>query len=234
MPGFKDNVDEKNIKTYNNFKNKLLRQSQEYCNEKENCLKALLIYVEFFSDNHSSIYSSNKKVDDTKPGEVEKFIDSEVFKETEIIHKYSLNIHNKISNIENVYEKNGGTYTVAIIKSKTTFRDYVGVITDSKTPLWIKGQVNFELKKVGTNSFHMYSYGQNHRIRYFKNVKFRDGILNDEWFNINLKEKKVNNVISARELIFKEIDKHTNYMYIPTFSSDWKKKFMNFMINMTR
>ena len=43
-------------------------------------------------------------------------------------------------------------------KNKNLNRDYVGIIIDSKTPLWKKGQVIFELKKVSKNTYDMLLY----------------------------------------------------------------------------
>ena len=82
-------------------------------------------------------------------------------------------------------------YTVKITQNENDFRDYVGVILDSKTPLWKKGQVKFELKKVEEDKYDMFIYMRNHSLRYHKNVKLVNGILNDSWFNVQLEEKKI-------------------------------------------
>lgn len=227
LPGFIDNVNSKNLNSYNNFKKELLTQTKNYCNKETDCFKILLKYVEFFKDNHSSIYQSSVNIDDTKTEEIEKFINSSIFKEQEIIDVKKLP-QNKFEKIENIYETDDGVYKVAVVRNKNVERDYVGVIIESKTPLWKKGQVKFELKKVGNNTYDMLLYMKNHSLRYYKNVKLKDGILNDNWFNVTLNNKKSYNLISERELIFKEIDNETNYMYIPTFSGNWYAKILEF------
>jgi hypothetical protein len=227
LPGFNDNVNSNNLNTYNRFKKELLKQTKSYCNKEMDCFKILLRYVEFFKDNHSSIYQSRLNIDDSKKEDVEKFINSNIFKEREIIDLKNLP-HNKSEKIENVYETDDGVYKVAIVKSVNDFRDYAGIIVESKTPLWKKGQVKFELKVVGNNTYDMLLFMKNHSLKYYKNVKLNDGILNDNWFNVSLKNNKSYNLISERQLIFKEIDKETNYMYIPTFSGDWFAKINEF------
>ena len=58
LPGFIDNVNEDNLNEYNQFKKRLFKQSKGYCNDEDLCFKTLLVYVEFFKDNHSSIYKN--------------------------------------------------------------------------------------------------------------------------------------------------------------------------------
>jgi hypothetical protein len=227
LPGFIDNVNSKNLNSYNNFKKDLLKQTKNYCDKETDCFKILLRYVEFFKDNHSSIYQSSENIDDSKKEEVEKFINSSIFQEREVIDLKKLP-QNSFEKIENIFETDDGVYKVAVVKNKNINRDYVGVILESKTPLWKKGQVKFEIKKVGKNTFDMLLYMRNHSLKYYKNVKLKDGILNDNWFTDALNDKKSFNLISERELIFKEIDTETNYMYIPTFSGDWYAKILEF------
>lgn len=227
LPGFIDNVNSKNLNSYNNFKKDLLKQTKNYCEKETDCFKILLRYVEFFKDNHSSIYQSSENIDDSKKEEVEKFINSSIFQEREVIDLKKLP-QNSFEKIENIFETDDGVYKVAVVKNKNINRDYVGVILEAKTPLWKKGQVKFELKKVGKKTYDLLLYMRNHSMKYYKNVKLKDGILNDNWFNVNLKDKKSYNLISERQLIFKEIDNETNYVYIPTFSGDWYAKILDF------
>ena len=231
LPGFTDNVTEDNLAAYTKFKEKLYNQAKNYCNDEDLCFKTLLVYVEFFKDNHSSIYTNKSfNVDESNEEEVNKFLISDLFKNREIIQNINLNINNPIQDIENQYQTKDAAYTVAIVKNENEFRDYVGVIIDSKTSLWKKGQVKFELKKVKENTYDMFMYMRNHSLRYYKNVKLTtNGILNDSWFNTQLKERKSYNIdVTTRELTFKEIDEETNYMYIPTFSGNWFAKISEF------
>lgn len=229
LPGFMDNVNEKNVKSYNKFKAGLKKQTKTKCDNENECFKILLTYVEFFKDNHSSIYQNRDfKIDEKNSAEVNKFINSKKILEREIINNPKIKRNSAINNIENTYQSDDSTYTVSIIRNKNSFRDYVGIIEDSGTPLWKKGQVKFELKKVGENTFDMFLYMPDHSMEYSKNVKLKNGILNDRWFNINLEERKSYNISAGEELAFKELDKETNYMYIPTFSGKRHARLVEF------
>lgn len=230
LPGFIDNVTNHNIEDYNKFKNTLLNLSKNYCNDEGLCFKTLLVYVEFFKDNHSSIYTNNSiNVNESKKREVKQFLNSNLFKNREIIEDINFSITNPIQAIENKYQTKDAAYTIAIVKNKNNFRDYVGVIVDSKTLLWKKGQVKFELKQVKEDTYDMFMYMRNHSLRYYKNVKFINGILNDNWYNVNLDEKKSYNIdLANTELTFKEIDEEINFMYIPTFDGNWYSEISKF------
>ncbi|MGB1032008.1 MAG: S41 family peptidase [Flavobacteriales bacterium] len=230
LPGFKDNVSEDNLEEYEDFKNTLYNLSKDHCSDEDLCFKTLLVYVEFFKDNHSSIYTNNSVVvDESRKKEVKRFLNSEFFLHRETIENINLNTTNPIEELENSYQTKDAAYTVTIVKNKNNFRDYVGVIIDSKTPLWKQGQVKFELKKVGENSYDMFMYMRNHSLRYHKNVKLVDGVLNDNWYNVNLEEKQSYNIdLATSELTFEEIDDEINFMYIPTFDGNWYSKISQF------
>ena len=201
--GFKDNVTEDNLEAYQIFKKNLFEQSKNYCNDEDFCFKTLLVYVEFFKDNHSSIYKNQAaNVDERNQEAVDEFLRSNLFKNRETIENIQLNKNNPIHHIENQYQIKGGTYTVAVMKNENMFRDYVGVITDSKTPLWQKGQVKFELKQVKDGIYDMFMHMRNHSLRYYKNVKMVDGVLNDNWFNVTLKEQNAYSTPTDTELTF--------------------------------
>ena len=55
LPGFKDNVSAENQAEYDLFKKGLRVKTAEFCENKVDCFRYLLKYVEFFKDNHSSI-----------------------------------------------------------------------------------------------------------------------------------------------------------------------------------
>ena len=223
LPGFRDNVTESNQSDYNAFKGKLAEQSQKYCGDKNQCFKILSTYVEFFKDNHSYIYmNSSINVDESKRREVRNFRRSNTFRNREVIKNLNDRFIQPIDSIENVYTTDDGAYEVVIVKSKNEFRDYVGVITASKTKLWRKGQVKFELKRVGENTYDMFMYLRNHSLMHYKNVRLENGMLDNVWFNIHLKERKAHSQSKYNdfEYKFEEIDEATNYMYLPTFDGD--------------
>ena len=229
LPGFKDNVNSTTIATYNQLKNKLRKQAKQYCNNEDLCYKTLLVYVEFFKDNHSSIYTNKTvNIDESTPEALKKFHKSATFKNRELISTIKTLPNKAINAIENQYQTKDSSYTVAIIKNKNNFRDYVGVIVASKTALWKKGQVKFELKKVGENTYDMFAYMRNHSLRYYKNVRLTNGVLNDIWYNTQLKERKSYNIVSNQELTFKELASDISYISIPTFDGNQFAKISKF------
>ncbi len=91
LPGFMDNVNELNIKSYNEFKDDQVNQSKTKCDNEVDCFKIILIYVEFFKDNHSTIEQNrNFFIDEKKTEDVENFINSKMFKEREVVKKKKL------------------------------------------------------------------------------------------------------------------------------------------------
>ena len=97
----------------------------------------------------------------------------------------------KLKDIRGIYETADSSYKVAVVKSKTQFRDFIGVIVDSKSKLWKKGQVKFELKKKKKNLYEGFFYSRNHSLIYKTVVPFNNGILGDNWFKSKI-ENKVN------------------------------------------
>ncbi|MFY7810367.1 MAG: S41 family peptidase [Flavobacterium sp.] len=230
LPAYTIDVNKSNINWYNQFKIDLLKESKNKCNKETDCYKIILTYVEFFKDNHSSIYqNSSIKIDESKPEEVEKFLNSDTFKDREFFENFKIEENNSLNEIVNTFQMNDNTYTVAIVKSKTNFRDFAGIIIDSKTPLWKKGQVKFELKEKSKNVFDMFLYMRNHSLEYKKNITLKNGILSHDWFNVKLKEKKSYNVITpGNRKEFKELTNDVNYLHIGTFNGQYTKEINDF------
>lgn len=230
LPGFKDNVTESNYKNYLSFKEELKINASKVCDSKSECFKLLTYYVEFFKDNHSNIdYNDYQKIKESDTKDLNNFLKSDIFQKHE---KTDINlssfVNQDISSIENIYQSKDSVYTVRIIKQKNGVRDYVGVIIDSRTPLWTKGQIKFELISKDDKKFDMLLYMRDHSIKYFNNIELKNGILANNWFNTLLKQRHTYNIDSPNKLIFKEIDSQTNYIYIPTFSGYWSAKLDSF------
>lgn len=228
LPGFSDNVNTVNRESYEAFKTDLRNQAPTVCNKENECYKIILTYAEFFKDNHSSVYSAKPSVNEKDSAAVNAFLRSETFTEREKLDLSGKKFKNKLGNIENIYRSDDGVYTVAIVKSPNSFRDYAGVIVSSQTPLWQKGQVKFELKHKQGNQYDMYMYMRNHSITYSKNISLKEGILNDSWFNVRLKKPVSRNTNVPWQLECRELDPETVYIRIPTFSADWYAKLDTF------
>ncbi|WP_442265049.1 S41 family peptidase [Tenacibaculum sp. ZS6-P6] len=218
LPGFKDNVTSKTKATYTSLKTNLIEEANKV-STKNDCYKLTLQYVEFFRDNHSSIYMRSQNIDENNEEELQQFLTSETYTSRETIPLEKVDQKQyPIDNILGIYEiKNA--YTVAVIPSKTKLRDYVGVILDAKTKLWKKGQVKFELKKTASpNEFLAISYLKNHAIKYESRFSLKEGVLGDYWFKTSL-NSYVNHAIDVPSTYdFKIINDSISYLRIPTFS----------------
>lgn len=230
LPGFTDNVNDSNRQAYLNFKEELKLKANKFCDDKSECFKLLTYYVEFFKDNHSGIdYNDYQKVNESNPKDLEEFLNSDLFKKHETIDLNSICFKKReLQSIQNTYQSKDSIYTVNIIEQKNGVRDYIGVITDSRTPLWARGQVKFELKKKANNKFDMLVYMRDHSIKYFNDIEFKNGILANNWFNTELKQRHTYNIDAPKDLIFKEINSQINYIHIPTFSGYWSAKLDSF------
>ena len=218
LPGFKDNVNSKTKDTYTSLKASLKAEVKK-AETKGDCYKLTLQFVEFFRDNHSSIYMRSENIDDSNEEQVQQFLASKTFTSRELIPEDQIDQNQyPLDDIRGIYEIKGA-YKIAVIPNKTALRDYVGVILESKTKLWKVGQVKFELKKTDVqNEFLAISYLKNHAVRYNSRFSLKEGVLGDFWFKTSL-EKQVNHATDVSyEFDFKTINDSIAYLRIPTFS----------------
>ncbi|MBL0357874.1 MAG: hypothetical protein IPP72_13750 [Chitinophagaceae bacterium] len=140
LPSFSDNVNQTNRKEYEKFKMNLLKQTVGITGKSE-CFKLLTYYVEYFKDNHSGVYMQNKKVYEKDPNSVSEFLNSEPFTSREIIKlKQSDNKQFKLNDIKGIYQSTDSLFKIVIVPNKNSLRDFVGVVIETKTPLWKVGQ----------------------------------------------------------------------------------------------
>lgn len=221
LPGFKDNVTSRTKKYYNNLKIDLQKEAQKATN-KNNCYKILLQYVEFFKDNHSSIYMQSQNINENDSIAVKEFLKSNIYtsRETYPLNKIDTKQY-PVNDIRGLYETKDKTYTIAIIPNKTPLRDYIGVIVASKTKLWKKGQVKLEFKQKGeNNNYEAIVYMRNHSIRYNSRFSLKEGILGDSWFKTSL-NNKINHATDINYgYDYKIINDSISYLKIPTFSGN--------------
>lgn len=221
LPGFRDNVTSENEQAYAIFKQKLADQTLT-SSDKNECAKLLIRYVEYFKDNHTSLSTgSGQRIDETNTAEVEKFKQSEVFQGCEIITLTSNQMAQRsLDEIIGHYHTKDSTYSVAVIPCESSHRDYVGVITHSKSPLWEVGQVKFELIKKGENTFDGFFYYRNHSMHFFPNIEYKNGILGDGWIKSGFKNLADHSTNKNYSIEFKQLDDSTTYLRIPTFNGN--------------
>jgi hypothetical protein len=223
LPSFIDNVNEKNENEYLAFKNLLLSKSK-VSNKKMDCFKILTKYVEFFKDNHSSIYMQDVDVNENNPESLSNFLNSETYKSREYYKFKESEIKQyPLKEIKGIYQNADSTITIAIIQIKKSEK-FIGVVTESKSKLWKKGQIKVELTKKKDGSFEAFYYSYKHTLKYYPNYTLENGILGDFWFKKSLKNKVNYSHNFDNKIEFKILNDSTSYLRLSSFSSELNAK----------
>ncbi|WP_162800062.1 S41 family peptidase [Pedobacter jeongneungensis] len=140
--GFKDKVNAKTEATYHKRTQVALEQSQSITSPAQ-CVYLINEWLAFFKDGHIQIGRNriSKEIEEAKLKERIQAIEH-------------LNLSNEeLTNLKNtkgitgIYWNEDSTSRIAVIKNKTRFRDYAGVVVSSKPGKWLPGQVVLELKR---------------------------------------------------------------------------------------
>jgi hypothetical protein len=158
--GYKDKVQPANKKAFDSFTGKLISKAKK-TNKLHYCLGIQREWLSFFKDGHIQLNENNVPAIKDSIG-LKKLIE-----ETEVIKldpKKNSRVH-KSGGVEGVYYSVDSTYKIVIVKNKSMYRDYAGIIIHSKTSSWKPGQVKLELKELSQNKFIGYAYYQDHSGR---------------------------------------------------------------------
>jgi hypothetical protein len=148
--GFTDKVNSDTKAAYDSFSEDIMRRARK-ATTPVRCLALMEEWIAFFKDGHTSV----------NPGDGPPIVDSA---ESVAIPPERLQALRRGKGIEGIYYNPDSTYTMAIISSKTDFRDYAGVILDSKVSQWKPGQVKLELRSVSKTGFMAYAYSRDHEV----------------------------------------------------------------------
>jgi hypothetical protein len=188
------------------------------------CISYLKKYILYLQDHHSNITAGGgTAVNETITADVEAFQKSSAYLNTELLKADSNKLISKWAmgnpgNIEGIYYTPDSTYVTALIKNKTSYRDYAAVILRSKTKLWTPGQVKFELKQVNDSLFDAYISYRNHSINYDQVVYKKERLQMNGW--IKAGETTAASTKSSNELIqFRLLDSSTVYLSITSFDA---------------
>jgi hypothetical protein len=232
---FQTNVTETNRSEYSKLKNELTNKLKQPLS-KFDCLDILKQYTAFFKDNHLSVSLplSGPTIDETSSEAVKQFKSSDLFKDWERIEFDSIKIWNYLAQssdpLEGIYQD--ATYQVAVLKNQNATRDYYGVITQSKTALWEKGQVKLQFKRKDDASYQTVLYMRNHsaNVSTIKSENPTLSVLNCT--RIFPTTNTTATPARARSLppsnawfLFKKLDDSTNYLYMGTFNGSLRSKF---------
>ncbi len=231
--GFQDNVTDENGLAYQQLKAKLHEKSQQALSE-TNCLVLLKEYTGFFKDNHLEVrFRAKPVVDEKSEATVQLFKASSVFKSRERVDYDSVQMREYLQQsedeLEGIYEN--AVYQFAVVRNPTEFRDYYGVITESKTALWEIGQIKCEIKRTSPTSFQTVVFQRNHSVT-IGTIDSGDPIL--AMFS-DIKKVFPNSASLSAEsnhhlapagswFQFKVLDDSTTYLHIKTFDGSLKRK----------
>ncbi len=228
LPGFADNVTEKNRGDYEKLKKDLAIEAEK-TQLKTECFKILVHYVKFFRDNHSTIRNNNKAVNENDANSLKEFFTSEDYLTGETYELKDSEIKQyPADDIRGIYQTADAAYTIAIVPNKGVLRTHIGVIIESRSPLWKKGQIKLELNANKKGGYEAFSYLRNHSLNYSPNFELKDGILGDVWFKTDLPNKVSQNVNVSNEMTFKVLNDNIGYLHIPTFSGSQTAKIAEF------
>mgnify|MGYP001799580550 CR=1 FL=1 len=217
LAAFGDNVNADNRMEYDAFKAELLKEAQTAHLEAD-CFRVLTYFVEFFKDNHASIYMSNAGIDEDSEEAVSQFLTSELYLGREVYQLKNEDLKQyPLDDIRGIY-RISDAYEIAVVPSKTPFRDYIGVILNSSSKIWRRGQVKLEIKQVAENQYQAFSYMRNHSLRFSGRYQLKNGILGDTWVKTSKADDQSHATNTDRTFHFKMLNDSTAYLRIPSFS----------------
>lgn len=223
LASFADNVNSNNQAEYEAFKQSLREEANTKKTEAE-CFRILTYYVEFFKDNHSSISMNSTSIDEENEEEVVVFLNSDIYQNREIYELTEDDLQQyPLEDIRGIYSL-GEAYTIAIIPDKNAFRDYIGVIIESGSKLWKRGQVKLEIKKLDENHYQAFSYLRNHSLYYSGRYQLKNGILGDSWVKTTQADKYNYADIDDEKFHFEMLNDSMAYLRIPSFSGNLSAK----------
>ena len=214
LPAYMHDVTVLTRPSYERLKHRLRRASARAKKESA-CLPVLVSYVEFFQDQHTDINGAPRPgVNDRDAAAVQRFQNSAVFQQAETLRRGSARPY-PLTAIEGLYQTIDSTYVVQIQPSRTRFRDYVGIIVSSRTPLWRTGQVKLELQhRAAESRYRVIQYNRNHSASYLGEVFQEQGYLRGtSWQKVGLPPSPP----VAGPLTYRALTAETAYLRLPSF-----------------
>ncbi len=176
--GFNKKIGSPEEPAYRKFTGELAKEIGQL-KENRYCIAYLKKYILYLQDHHSNISGvPGQPVNENSEADIEAFLKSPAFTSTENIPIDSLFIDSITRRskdpMEGIYQTPEGTYKVLLFKNKNQNRDYAAVIIESKTRLWAKDQVKFELKRTTDSTLQYFGYLRNHGLNYDELVVKKD------------------------------------------------------------
>jgi hypothetical protein len=211
--GFKDKVTPKNIKKYKDFtadKEQVVTKAKN----KSQCYFIINQWMSYFNDNHLYTGLNAEAIEKIQPQKLQTDFPIEKLTVSEALIKKL----ESAKGIEGIYTKKGEGFSIAVLKNKNPFRDYVAIVIKSSDSKFENGTVLAELKEKSENEYFLL-YNSAHMLA-FATIKPKNGEL-ISGFVKNEKE-----IVDNENYNFeaKFLNENTLYFNIPSFS--WEAKPM--------
>jgi hypothetical protein len=212
-PGFKDKVTTSNIQKYKEYtaeKEQVAAQAKN----KSQCYFIINQWMSYFNDKHLQTAINMEAIEKIDPLKLQTDFPIEKIALSDIVLKKL----EKTKGIEGIYAKKGEDFSIAVIKNKNLFRDYVAVVINSKDSTYENGSVLAELKEKSANKYFLL-YNSAHMLA-FTTLKPKNGELMSGFV------KHGKDLVDNENYNFeaKFLNENTLYFNIPSFS--WEAKPM--------
>jgi hypothetical protein len=211
--GFKDKVTAYSIKQYKDYtaqKEQLAAQAKN----KSQCYFIIDQWMSYFNDNHLYSGVNTEAIEKIDPEKLQMdFPIEKITLSDELIKKSE-----KAKGIAGIYTKKSERFSLAVIKNKNAFRDYVAVVVNSTDSKYENGTVLAELKEKSAKEYFV-MYNSSNKLS-FATIEPKDGEL------ISGFVKNGREIINKTNYNFeaKLLNENTLYFNIPSFS--WEAKPM--------
>jgi len=207
--GYRDKVNSKTKAGYQKYTQQVMERSKTISST-PHCIYLMNEWLAFFKDGHVEI-GRNRLSKEKYAADQEKLAQSiEKLDVSEIKLKHLKNA----KGIEGIYWNKDSTYKIAVVKNKNNFRDYAGVILESKNKSWKPGALNLELKLRGDTlkgiEFDKYYTPESVAMKVSRNTL-------GDWQRAGTKRKETEK-IQTRDVSCKMLSKQTFYIQIGTFN----------------
>jgi hypothetical protein len=139
--GFRDKVNPKTKIAYQKYSAQVLERSKNITSSPY-CINLLNEWIGFFKDGHIEV-GRNRLSKEKYAADQERLVASV---EKQLVGEQDLDRLKKSAGIEGIYWDKDSVYKIAVIKNENAFRDYAGVILESKIAARKPGSVILELK----------------------------------------------------------------------------------------
>jgi len=209
--GFKDKVKTSNINNYKDFtadKEHVAAQAKN----KMQCYFVINQWMSYFNDNHLYTGLNTEAIEKIQSQKLQTDFPIEKIALSETLIKKL----ESAKGIEGIYTKKGEGFSIAVLKNKNPFRDYVAVVIKSSDSKFENGSVLAELKEKSAKEYFLL-YNSSHMLA-FATIKPKEGEL------ISGYVKNGREIVNKTNYNFeaKPLNESTIYFNIPSFS--WESK----------